>query len=211
MGNRNCKVDEWRQANIHYRKTAEGHAGSTAYRLTYPELTSGSQSDTPAEGGFRFDTPLAGDYRFDKLEPVALSDLSQRGPPGGGVVATFESHEPYWKAVLTEVHNSSARPQFEVTFERKDSFNDLLNLPVLSTTDGIMKLDTRDFWEKAEAFFFKLPFGRAPYFAVMATRNSHKIMLFDTNTRTTLTGNTRLSAAASAINPFQYPVGDPPP
>ncbi|KAF4733750.1 hypothetical protein FOZ63_021821 [Perkinsus olseni] len=57
------------------------------------QLTSGSQSDIPAEG-YRFDAPLAGDYRFDKLEPVALSDLIQRGPPGGGVVATFESNEP---------------------------------------------------------------------------------------------------------------------
>ncbi|KAF4685417.1 hypothetical protein FOZ62_014407, partial [Perkinsus olseni] len=124
------------------------------------QLTSGSQSDIPAEG-YRFDAPLAGDYRFDKLEPVALSDLIQRGPPGGGVVATFESNEPYWKAVLTEADSSSARPQLEVAFER-EYFGRLEHLTVLSTTDGIMKLKTNSFWEKAEAFFFKLPFGRAP-------------------------------------------------
>ncbi|KAF4685062.1 hypothetical protein FOZ62_001467 [Perkinsus olseni] len=207
-GYENCKVDEWRQANIHYSKTAEGHAGSTAYRLTYPEPPSSPQSDA---SGYRFDVPLAGDYRFDKLEPVALSDLSQRGPPGGGVVATFVSHEPYWKAVLTEVHNSSARPQFEVALERKKLWR-LKNVTVLSTTDGIMKLNTRDFWEKAEAFFFELPIERAaPTYAIMVTLNGKKIMLFDTNTPTYPTGNTRLSAAASATKPLQYPVADPPP
>ncbi|KAF4737339.1 hypothetical protein FOZ63_003430, partial [Perkinsus olseni] len=158
---------------------------------------------------YRFDAPLAGHYRFDKLQPVALSDLSQRGPPGGGVVAASVSHESYWKAVLTEVHSSSARPQFEVAFERNKGWR-LQNLTVLSTTDGIMKLNTRDFWEKAKAFFFELPIERAaPTYAIMVTVNGKKIMLFDTNTRANPPGITRLSAAASATKPLQYPVADP--